>query len=77
VPKTTTTAAYLRERAAAFRQLTKDHGAAGSLQISAKMTEVALDFEVQAIALEKQAQARRDHPRAHQRVLGMNAGAHR
>jgi hypothetical protein len=46
-------AAYLRERAANFRRLAKAHIEAGSLQISAKMTEVAVDFEAQAIALDR------------------------
>jgi hypothetical protein len=52
VPKTIK-AAYLRERAANFRRLAKAHVEAGSLQISAKMTEVAVDFEAQAVALDR------------------------
>jgi hypothetical protein len=56
VPKTAR-AAYLRERAATFRRLAKEHSAAGSLQISAKMTEVAADFEAQAAALDRGEQA--------------------
>jgi hypothetical protein len=44
-------AAYLRERAASFRRLAEDHGKAGNLQMSAKMTEVAADFEAQAANL--------------------------
>jgi hypothetical protein len=56
VPETIT-AAYLRERAANFRRLAKEHGAAGSVQISAKMSEVALDLEAQAVALDQAEQA--------------------
>ena len=52
VPQIATTAAYLRERAAAFRKLAKEHVIARSLQISGKMTEVAADFEAQAAELE-------------------------
>jgi hypothetical protein len=46
-----TRAAYLRERAVNFRRLAEDHGKAGNHQISAKMTEVAADFEAQATEL--------------------------
>jgi hypothetical protein len=53
----TNRAAYLRERAATFRRLAKEHGEAGSLQISAKMTEVATDFEAQAAKLDTSSQA--------------------
>jgi hypothetical protein len=56
VPDITATATYLRERAAIFRKLAKEHIEAGSLQISAKMTEVAADFEAQAAAMDKIAQ---------------------
>jgi hypothetical protein len=35
----------------------KEHGEAGSLQISAKMTEVATDFEAQAAKLDTSSQA--------------------
>jgi hypothetical protein len=37
-------------RAATFRRLAKGHAAAGSLQICAKVTEGAADFEAQAAA---------------------------
>jgi hypothetical protein len=49
------TATYLRERAAAFRKMAEEHIKVGSLQISAKMTEVAADFEAQAAAIDKSA----------------------
>jgi hypothetical protein len=42
--------------AANFRRLAKDHIEAGSLQIAAKMTEVAADFETQAMAVDKREQ---------------------
>jgi hypothetical protein len=41
-------AARLLESAANFRRLAEEHGKAGNHQISAKMTEVAVDFEAQA-----------------------------
>jgi hypothetical protein len=41
-------AAYLREKATNFRRLAGEHGNAGNHQISAKMNEVAADFEGQA-----------------------------
>jgi hypothetical protein len=44
-------AAYLREKATNFRRLAEDHGNAGNHQISAKMNEVAADFEGQATKL--------------------------
>jgi hypothetical protein len=40
-------------RAATFRRPAKGHAAAGSLQICAKATEGAADFEAQAAALDK------------------------
>jgi len=50
-------ASYLRESAVNFRRLAEDHGKAGNHQISAKMTEVATDFEVRAAELETNSQA--------------------
>jgi hypothetical protein len=44
-------ATRLRESAANFRRLAEDHAKAGNHQISAKMTEVATDFDAQAAEL--------------------------
>jgi hypothetical protein len=46
-------AAHLREKAAAFRRLAKDHAAAGARQISGRLIQVAVDFETQADEVER------------------------
>jgi hypothetical protein len=40
-----------------FRRLAREHGAAGSHQISTKLTEVATDLEAQAVQLDKREHA--------------------
>ena len=46
-------AAHLREKAAGFRRLARDHAAAGARQISVRLTQVAVDLEAQADELER------------------------
>jgi hypothetical protein len=46
-------AAHLRQKAAGFRRLAKDHAAAGARQISGRLSRVAVDLEAQADELER------------------------
>jgi hypothetical protein len=44
---------YLRDRSIFFRRLAKDYDEAGQHPVWVKLSEVAADFEAQAVALER------------------------
>jgi hypothetical protein len=46
-------AAHLRQKAAGFRRLAKDHAKAGARRVSGRLTQVAANLEAQADELER------------------------